>query len=599
MSDARSNGGCWTCRVRRKKCDETHPTCLTCTSLHIPCYGYGPKPTWMDRGAKEREVAKSLRNAVKQTISLQRMRQSLQSSDASETASHGPEPPSRPNEASPYDVPSSQDVPVTNVMLSEGLSSAKENNTSSPFNGSASPRTVGSQDCHTSPLNPNSPSLAVGEIAGVTHNESLDLILTSNNWSVLPLQFEEDQASLLMHFFDHVLPLQFRFYNPSILEGGRGWILSILTRTKPLYHVALSLAAYHQQSILVRSNQIPCTASLRKLEERYIECIKALRCHLEQFPIGPEANTCETNIEIMACIALLIALDLFRGDTNHWQMHLKAASSLSFKFQRDQLRECPLSKTRRLAVEFFAGVITWYDVLSCASTGQRPFSNFGDINEDAFIPIQFDKLMGCESWVVHLIAEIATLSKWKRRMEATGTLSTWELVRRVTDIELRLETGLSNVSGRQNELTTMDVTSSTISSNPSESLIQNITRIFACGALVYLQVIISGPYPALPEIQQGVSRTMAAINALADKELLRNVLWPVCIAGCMATEENESYWRDLISSVSQDRWSFGYPSKVLQIMEECWRLRKRQPRTALAVDWMTAMNNLDMKILLV
>jgi C6 transcription factor Pro1 len=280
-------------------------------------------------------------------------------------------------------------------------------------------------------------------------------------------------------------------------------------------------------------------------------------------------------------------------------MHLKAASSLSFKFRRDQLKECPLSNTRRLAVEFFTGVITWYDVLSCVSTGQKPFSNFGDVDEDAFSPIQFDKLMGCESWLVHLIGEIATLSDWKRRMEATGTLSTWELVRRVTDIEMRLETGLINSSRLENGSTTMDVPSSKISSNSSESLIQKITRIFAGGALVYLQVIVSGPYPALPEIQQGVSRTMAALNALPDKELLRNLLWPVCIAGCMAKEENESYWRDLISNVSQDRWSFGYPSKVLRIMEECWQLRKRQPGTVLAVDWMMAMNNLDMKVLLV
>jgi hypothetical protein len=113
-----------------------------------------------------------------------------------------------------------------------------------------------------------------------------------------------------MHFFDHVLPLQFRFYKCSILEGGRGWLLSILTRTKPPYHVALSLAAYHQQSILVRDNKVPFAASLRKLEERHIEFIKALRCYLEQFSIGNEANTCETNIEIMACIALLIALEV-------------------------------------------------------------------------------------------------------------------------------------------------------------------------------------------------------------------------------------------------------------------------------------------------
>lgn len=171
-------------------------------------------------------------------------------------------------------------------MLPERLSSTDRSCTLSPFDASPNPGPLGSQNCHSSLKDPNRPSPAAAVIAGAKGNGALDVIPTNDSWSVLPLQFEEDQASLLMHFFDHVLPLQFRFYNPSILEGGRGWLLLILTRTKPLYHVALSLAAYHQQSILVRGRQIPCTDSLRKLEERHIECIKELRCHSSNTPFG-------------------------------------------------------------------------------------------------------------------------------------------------------------------------------------------------------------------------------------------------------------------------------------------------------------------------
>jgi transcription factor-like protein len=94
-------------------------------------------------------------------------------------------------------------------------------------------------------------------------------------------------------------------------------------------------------------------------------------------------------------------------------------------------------------------------------------------------------------------------------------------------------------------------------------------------------------------------RTMAAPDCLEDRDLVRNLLWPVCIAGCMAMSEHESYGRHLISSISGDRWSFGYPSKVLKIMEECWSLRKCQPGVVSAVDWMTAMKNPDIRVLLV
>ncbi|KFX96160.1 hypothetical protein O988_05448 [Pseudogymnoascus sp. VKM F-3808] len=551
MSDSlRSNSGCWTCRVRRKKCDETSPTCLTCDSLNLPCYGYGPKPNWMDRGVRERKVAKSLRNIVKQTLSLQRQWQPRESQMLSD------EPLSLPHlhHASMNDGFLFEDAADASFLLPESLNST--GTSVSLLDESSSPRAP------TSPALKN-PSPAGAVIAGAARNDTIDLMLTSESWSVVPVQFEEDQATLLMHFFDHVLPLQFRFYNPSIGEGGRGWLLSILIRTKPLYNVALSLAAYHQQSILVQDRKVQCTASLGKLKERHIECIRALRLHIEKYPVGSQGDTCQDNIETLACITLLIALELFTGDTNDWQVHLKAASTVALTCGRKalQIHSSPssTSNTHELAI----------------------------------------RLMGCESWLMRLILEIAILCESKKRHENSGALRMQELVHRATDIKARIELGLTMSYGYPHGGAMVDNTATTMISHASAPPVQHITRVFACGALVYLQVFISGPHPKIAEIQQGVSRTMAALNTLPDKDLVRNLLWPVCIAGCMATAEHELYWRNLVSSVGEERWSFGYPSKVLDIMEECWRLRKGQSENLAAVDWMTAMKNLDMKVLLV
>jgi hypothetical protein len=63
----RSNQGCWTCRLRRKKCDEKHPLCSTCESLKITCYGYSEKPDWMDNGEREKAMANSIKEIVKKT----------------------------------------------------------------------------------------------------------------------------------------------------------------------------------------------------------------------------------------------------------------------------------------------------------------------------------------------------------------------------------------------------------------------------------------------------------------------------------------------------------------------------------------------------
>jgi hypothetical protein len=63
----RSKQGCWTCKLRKKKCDEGRPHCSTCHLLSINCYGYGPKPDWMDNGERERTVANGIKETIKHT----------------------------------------------------------------------------------------------------------------------------------------------------------------------------------------------------------------------------------------------------------------------------------------------------------------------------------------------------------------------------------------------------------------------------------------------------------------------------------------------------------------------------------------------------
>lgn len=63
----RSKQGCWTCRLRRKKCDEGRPYCSICQSLSITCYGYGKKPDFFGSGDEERAVANSIKEIVKFT----------------------------------------------------------------------------------------------------------------------------------------------------------------------------------------------------------------------------------------------------------------------------------------------------------------------------------------------------------------------------------------------------------------------------------------------------------------------------------------------------------------------------------------------------
>lgn len=60
----RSQHGCWTCRLRKRKCDEKVPKCSECLGLRLDCHGYNEKPSWMDRGAKQKAQATKVKQLV-------------------------------------------------------------------------------------------------------------------------------------------------------------------------------------------------------------------------------------------------------------------------------------------------------------------------------------------------------------------------------------------------------------------------------------------------------------------------------------------------------------------------------------------------------
>ncbi len=68
----RSSNGCWTCRLRRKKCDEQRPVCNECLALHISTCNYGDKPAWMDGGVNKEAMAEQIKNEVKQQAPYRR-----------------------------------------------------------------------------------------------------------------------------------------------------------------------------------------------------------------------------------------------------------------------------------------------------------------------------------------------------------------------------------------------------------------------------------------------------------------------------------------------------------------------------------------------
>ncbi|KAK7203780.1 hypothetical protein BZA70DRAFT_59931 [Myxozyma melibiosi] len=98
-SVSRSRTGCWQCRVRRKKCDDRKPKCLTCERLDICCM-YGPCPENMrtveDRRRAARELTVQIRAAVKRRSAERAARNSKAAAAATIAAAAAPAPAALP-----------------------------------------------------------------------------------------------------------------------------------------------------------------------------------------------------------------------------------------------------------------------------------------------------------------------------------------------------------------------------------------------------------------------------------------------------------------------------------------------------------------------
>lgn len=89
----RSSKGCWTCRIRHRKCDEKQPACRECTDRTIPCHGYGPKPKWMDNEWKLQAELSRIKRTVNSNFRRKRKQQAAQSRVETQDAS-SPDSPS-------------------------------------------------------------------------------------------------------------------------------------------------------------------------------------------------------------------------------------------------------------------------------------------------------------------------------------------------------------------------------------------------------------------------------------------------------------------------------------------------------------------------
>ncbi|KAK5198147.1 hypothetical protein LTR92_002392 [Exophiala xenobiotica] len=642
----RKTTGCWTCRVRKKKCDDGRPCCSACTLRGVTCYGYAAKPQWMEGGEVEtrRTIMQDIKQQVKESYRCRRSRgsgaaarlhtSSSQQRDGHESNASTFIPSLSPSHApatfaSSLSPPSSvwpQENPGAASDDSTGLSSHSRHNRAwenedrmhgfdAAYFMVDDARRSGTQHSQAYARRPDckcsdDPETGKGEQERDRDRVSFD--------------FDERGLDLVMYYLDHIYPRLVPYLEQSAGGNGRGWLLNLFLRTKPLYTAAVCLSACDKaQFVLGPLSDIPQPRN-HDLEMQHLQSVADLRAHLYQLSKKAGASQMAAGVEALACIMHLILFELWiprKGLMNDWVMHLDAASALLSSLDQaataaslvsdssansnasasDMIEpnevevKCNipihlLSDGEKSAFEFFLGMYTYCFINATASLGLTSQSAQSIARLRALYHQGQNKLstaLGCEDWVMLTLLDIAVLKDWKQKRSKAGTLSLRDLNRRADIIEGRLLDGLAKV---------------THPLPASASFIQEgkrmVTNTYINAALVYLPVVVSGFYPHIPEIQRSVLRTLQALEYMREHSRINFPSWPYCVAGCLALESEYPRFRALVPPSEKGKHPLVLSRWTLEIIEECWNTRASQPPGEETCSWVTAMNHLGTRLLL-
>jgi C6 transcription factor Pro1 len=93
-------------------------------------------------------------------------------------------------------------------------------------------------------------------------------------------------------------------YDPTAVEGGRGWLLSLLLRTPPMYHMTLALSAHCFEMI-----EVPNGAKERKQASfaRLSSALQNLQQYIRVYSQQDKPGSLEDSIKVLGCILQMIA----------------------------------------------------------------------------------------------------------------------------------------------------------------------------------------------------------------------------------------------------------------------------------------------------
>ena len=604
--------GCFTCRLRRKKCDEGKPFCKACKHLGLKCEY--KRPLWWSNNEQRKNQKETIKNIIKRTKISEKTKDC---GTAGSTGISGPDSPpglshSLPTSATysdlttrtraasedsqysldygfneppihvPFDpyqpqvftphfdshshyqtyppTPYEVDIKTESQMFVNDVPTRRDSSTST-FSTFHPPHT----HSHLPPL-PEEPWLQDDVYDGQGDffsggEEGFDFNFFDfshgppHQSQQAVIQVDDCDRPLLDHFIDNVLRLIFPILEVNQHGSARSEvILPALESNKCYLHCCLSIAAIHLKSTQkIQGEQIDSDI-MRHRYATISELCEAL-------------NRDTDHLQILEATLGMIFFQCSVGGPDDslpdipWHQHFQAASSLVKKLGLPHAMVNGSSSS--LHPPFNMTLTSWIDILGATMLGRAP--QFADTYRDKHFSASTSglcELMGCEDRMMYLISEIACLEALK----LGNVLDDPRLCEHIT------------LLGQQMDLTepppgAVALPYSSTGAIRPKQLSRNMTAIFRVAARIWLCSLV----PGFSRYDQSMLNLTSRLAELLEfippgpEGFDRSLVWPLLIGGAQSTASScfRRVFADRVQRLGEQA-EYGSFGRMKRLLQEVW-----------------------------
>ncbi|KAE9991272.1 hypothetical protein EG327_000217 [Venturia inaequalis] len=590
----RSRTGCFTCRLRRKKCDEGKPGCKACRHLGLKCEY--KRPMWWSNNEQRRQQKEMIKNIIKRTKLTEKashpallnpnsppslchsamgadqfsdsMGRREGSIDSQFSVDFGFNPcmpqdmmfvPGMPIDASfpqyPHFPPYEVDIKTETQLFINDMPTRKDS-TISTFSAFQTP-----------PTGPFGADAFLQHESSIEHRqefyteEPIDFqYFDFNHYPVSPkhqsiIQVDECDQHLLDNFIQNVVRLLFPVMEVNQHGSPTEAILLALESNKAYLHSCLSISALHFKSTQgVRGEQIDHDIQRHRG--------LALMELCEQMKMGSNnSQNLEATLSMIFLQCSVARPEDCLPDIP-WHKHLDCAIQFVHSLNMPE----QLVNNSQPHPPFNMTVTAWIDILGASMLGRKPL--LADTYREKHVANStagLAELMGCEDRIMFIISEIACLEAFKLEGSCMDDIQLCGFIQVLGDKITMYESEADPIANAYN----------THGALSAKQLSTNTTAAFRIAARLYLCSLVPNYDRQAPNITNLVNNFADAMEyiPMGEHGFDRSLVWPLLIAGsaCLPTSTLRQTYANRIAAMG-DAAECGSIANVRELLKETWRV---------------------------